>query len=119
MAIAIDTIFDSNEGTTFKVTGTLFDEDDVVIPDAVINKVTIAIYDYTTEEVIRAEDTLTPIDGVVTTWLTKNEVRTINPTLRYEYRHIVLVADYGGTKRVVQHAYVRMHNVPNYVVEVV
>jgi hypothetical protein len=116
MGLSINTLLDSNEGTTIQITGTLLDENGDAVADGNINKVTIAIYDYNTETVIRAEDELSPSSGVVTTWLTKDEVRIINTALEYEYRHIVMVADYGGTKRVVEEAYVKIDNVGNYVV---
>ena len=117
MGLIVDSLLDVNEGSTPKITGTLYDENDDLVEDSNIDAVTMAIHDYDSGTEIREATALTPSSSVVTSWLTRAETRILDSDLDYEYRVITLVAQYATTKYITKEINLKVLNLRHHSVE--
>ena len=100
---AKDILLECYEGETPRITGTLYDQEDQLVPDDLIQSVTVMVYDLNSGITLRAATTVTTSDSKWETWLTETETAILDQTLDYELKIVTILSSYlSGTD--VRHA---------------
>jgi hypothetical protein len=94
MARSRNILLECYEGETPRITGTLYDHEDELVPDDLIQDVLVRVYDYNSGTTLREPESIVTASSSWEIWLTETETTLYDQTLPYEDKIVICLATY-------------------------